>query len=296
MSIVAITGDNLELQGLDSLEDVGNNIPNINIQGGGAGTYGTAFTIRGLPNVGVYLDGVWQVGTSGLLVSDFIDLDRVEVLRGPQGTTYGRDSVGGAIRMWTKRPGDEFGGQITATAGSYERRDVKASLDLPITERLRSKWTGSSIYRDGFIEGLTTGLDYGLLDCVFRRMPVAGSGPCRSRIPEHAGQRSGPCRSGDLTRVNHATVAPFFDEGSNSGASEVTRAQDSRGVAAAGRGLEGTADRRGHRQRAVHGAGVLAASARGRAYLAAAGRAERGSTARAVVPSSGAAAQPPAGT
>jgi iron complex outermembrane receptor protein len=157
VSIVAITGENLELQGLDSLEDVGNNIPNINIQGGGAGTYGTAFTIRGLPNVGVYLDGVWQVGTSGLLVSDFIDLDRVEVLRGPQGTTYGRDSVGGAIRMWTRPPGDEFGGQITATAGSYDRRDVKASLDLPITDKLRSKWTGSSLYRDGFIEGLTTG-------------------------------------------------------------------------------------------------------------------------------------------
>jgi iron complex outermembrane recepter protein len=164
VSIVAITGDNLELQGLDSLEDVGNSIPNINIQGGGAGTYGTQFTIRGLPNVGVYLDGVWQVGTSGLLVSDFVDLDRIEVLRGPQGTTYGRDSVGGAIRMWTKQPGDEFGGQITATAGSYSRRDVKASLDLPFTEKLRSKWTGSSLYRDGFIEGLTTGQDYGLLD------------------------------------------------------------------------------------------------------------------------------------
>ena len=99
-----------------------------------------------------------------MLVSDFVDLDRIEVLRGPQGTTYGRDSVGGAIRMWTRRPGEEFGGQITATAGSYDRRDVKASLDLPITDNLRSKWTGSSLYRDGFIQGLTTGLDYGLVD------------------------------------------------------------------------------------------------------------------------------------
>jgi len=163
VSIVAITGANLELQGLDSLEDVGNNIPNLNIQGGGAGTYGTQFRVRGLPNVGVYIDGVWQVGTSGLLVSDFVDLDRIEVLRGPQGTTYGRDSVGGAIRMWTKQPSEEFGGQITATAGSYDRRDVKASLDLPISDNLRSKFTGSSLYRDGFITGLTTGLNYGML-------------------------------------------------------------------------------------------------------------------------------------
>ena len=152
------------MQGLDSLEDVGNNIPNLNIQGGGAGTYGTQFRVRGLPGVGVYIDGVWQVSTNGFLVSDFVDLDRIEVLRGPQGTTYGRDSVGGAIRMWTKRPADEFGGQITATAGSYDRRDVKASLDLPITDKLHTKWTGSSLYRDGYIKGLTTGLNYGMLD------------------------------------------------------------------------------------------------------------------------------------
>jgi iron complex outermembrane receptor protein len=58
VSIVAITGDSLELQGLDSLEDVGNYIQNINIQGGGAGTYGPQFRVRGLPNVGLYIDGV----------------------------------------------------------------------------------------------------------------------------------------------------------------------------------------------------------------------------------------------
>src|SRR3989337_2082026 len=62
VSIVAITGDTLELQGLDSLEDVGNHIPNINIQGGGAGTFGPQFRVRGLPNIGLYVDGVWQVG------------------------------------------------------------------------------------------------------------------------------------------------------------------------------------------------------------------------------------------
>jgi len=88
VSIVALTGENLELQGLDSLEDVGNSIPNLNIQGGGAGTFGTQFRVRGLPNVGVYIDGVWQVGTDGMLISDFVDMDRIEVLRGPQGTTY----------------------------------------------------------------------------------------------------------------------------------------------------------------------------------------------------------------
>jgi iron complex outermembrane receptor protein len=89
VSIVALTGENLELQGLDSLEDVGNYIPNINIQGG-AFTTGTQFRVRGLPNVGVYIDGVWQVSTAGFLTQEFVDIDRIEVLRGPQGTTYMR--------------------------------------------------------------------------------------------------------------------------------------------------------------------------------------------------------------
>jgi iron complex outermembrane recepter protein len=163
VSIVAITGENLELQGLDSLEDVGNYIPNINIQGG-AFTTGTQFRIRGLPGVGVYIDGVWQVSTAGFLTQDFVDIDRVEVLRGPQGTTYGRDAVGGAIRIWTARPGEEFGGNITATTGTNDRRDVKGSIDVPISDNLRTKWTASSVYRDGFIHSITNDQNYGGMD------------------------------------------------------------------------------------------------------------------------------------
>jgi iron complex outermembrane receptor protein len=163
ISIVAITGENLEIQGLDSLEDVGNNIPNLNIQGG-ALTTGTQFRIRGLPGVGVYIDGVWQVSTAGFLTQDFVDIDRVEVLRGPQGTTYGRDAVGGAIRIWTALPGDELGGNITATTGTYDRRDVKGTIDVPITENLRTKWTASSVFRNGYIDSVSNGQSYGGMD------------------------------------------------------------------------------------------------------------------------------------
>ncbi|WP_428098605.1 TonB-dependent receptor [Candidatus Rariloculus sp.] len=164
VSIVAITGDNLELQGLDSLEDVGNYIPNINIQGGGAGTYGTTFRVRGLPNIGMFVDGVWQVNTNGFLIQDLVDVDRIEVLRGPQGTTYGRDAVGGAIRVWTRRPGEEFGGSVTATTGSNDRRDVKLSLDVPLSDNFRTKWTASSLYRGGYIQGLTIDHQFGDID------------------------------------------------------------------------------------------------------------------------------------
>ena len=164
VSIVAISGDNLELQGLDSLEDVGNHIPNLNIQGVGPGTYGTQFRVRGLPNVGMFIDGVWQVNTNGFLIQDFVDVDRIEVLRGPQGTTYGRDAVGGAIRIWTRRPSDEFGGSITATTGSNDRRDAKVSLDLPLSDNFRTKWTASNVYRGGYIQGLTKNHQFGDLD------------------------------------------------------------------------------------------------------------------------------------
>jgi iron complex outermembrane recepter protein len=169
VSIVAITGENLEMQGLDSLEDVGNYIPNINIQGGGGGTAQPQFRVRGLPGVGIYVDGVWQVGTAGFLTQDFVDVERIEVLRGPQGTTYGRDAVGGAIRVWTRQPGEEFAAQINATAGSYNRRDVKLAVDVPITDNFLTKWTAASLNRDGYIQGLTVNDKFGKIDhTVFR--------------------------------------------------------------------------------------------------------------------------------
>jgi iron complex outermembrane receptor protein len=102
ISIVAVTGANLELRGVDTLEEVSQAIPNVVVTGGGsAGTQGTGFSVRGIPNVGTYVDGIWQIDSAGALIREFVDLDRIEVLRGPQGTTFGRDSTGGAIRLWT---------------------------------------------------------------------------------------------------------------------------------------------------------------------------------------------------
>ncbi|HVY63636.1 MAG TPA: TonB-dependent receptor [Gammaproteobacteria bacterium] len=164
ISIVAITGDSLEMRGLDSLEQVSQGIPNVVITGGGGGTSNSSFRMRGIPNVGTYVDGVWQVATNGILTQEFVDIDRVEVLRGPQGTMFGRDSTGGAIRIWTKRPADEFGGNVTATTGSNDRRDVKGSIDLPLTDKLKTKWTGANLHRGGYIESLTTGEKGGGVD------------------------------------------------------------------------------------------------------------------------------------
>jgi iron complex outermembrane receptor protein len=164
LSIVAITGDDLELRGMQSIESLSATVPNLNIIGGLAGPGTTSFTVRGIPRVGTYIDGVWQVGTNGLLTRNLVELDRVEVLRGPQGTLYGRDSTGGAIRLVTKKPAQEFGAQISATLGTYDRTDVTASVDVPFTDKLLSKWTMASLKRDGYIDSLTVDQKYGQID------------------------------------------------------------------------------------------------------------------------------------
>ena len=152
------------MRGLDSLERVSQSIPNLIVTGGGGGTGQTNFTVRGIPNVGTYVDGVWQVGTNGFLTEGFVDIDRIEVLRGPQGTEFGRDSTGGAIRIWTKKPSDQYNADVTATVGSYQRHDVQASVDLPITDKLLSRFTAASLNRDGYIDSLTTGASGGNID------------------------------------------------------------------------------------------------------------------------------------
>ena len=164
ISIVAVTGDNLQMRGLDTLEELSQAIPNVVVTGGGGGTAGTGFSVRGIPNVGTYVDGVWQIDTAGALVREFVDVDRVEVLRGPQGTTFGRDSTGGAVRLWTRLPGEELAADIQATVGTYDRRDVKLAVDLPLTDKLLTKWTGASLFREGYIHNLTTGGNDGGVD------------------------------------------------------------------------------------------------------------------------------------
>src|SRR6185436_3143138 len=66
ISVIAITGDDLELRGIDSVENLSATVPNLNIIGGLAGPGSTSFTVRGIPRVGTYIDGIWQVGTNGL--------------------------------------------------------------------------------------------------------------------------------------------------------------------------------------------------------------------------------------
>ena len=99
-----------------------------------------------------------------MLTEDFGDLDRLEVLRGPQGTLFGRESIGGAVRIFTKRPAEEFGGTFKGTLGSHNRRDATASLNLPLSENVKTKFTFADANRDGYIRSLTTNVKGGGID------------------------------------------------------------------------------------------------------------------------------------
>lgn len=165
ISIVALNSEALEMQGIETVERLQGAIPNLSIIGGTNGpTSEVGFSIRGIPRVGFYIDGIWQPYSSGLLDYNLEDIERIEVLRGPQGTLYGRDSTGGSIRVVTSEPGDEFGGRASITVGSFDRRDAIVRVDVPLSETVKTRFSASQLQRDGYVHSITINQDQGQVD------------------------------------------------------------------------------------------------------------------------------------
>ena len=162
LAITAIGGPELENRGIENLGGLNSVIPNLSVLGGGAtGEAQGTFRVRGLPGVAVYVDGVWQSSTDGLLTQGVLDIERIEVLRGPQGTLFGKNAMGGAIQYVTKAPSDEFGGKVSGTIGTYDRHDLRATVDLPLLDTLSAKFTGSTQKRQGFLKSTKINAAYG---------------------------------------------------------------------------------------------------------------------------------------
>ena len=161
IAVSAFSAEDLETRSIENIKDLQMLLPNVDIRGGGitGGVTGT-FTIRGIPGVARYIDDVVQTGSGGAL-QNVVELERVEVLRGPQGTYFGKNAISGAIQYVTQKPQEEFGARIRATFGEYSRSDIVANVDLPLSDTVLTKFTVASLNRDGHVESLRVDEDYG---------------------------------------------------------------------------------------------------------------------------------------
>ena len=168
LAITAVNAATLEARGQTSIYEVAAQAPNVTLAPAGQ-SYGSGVVafIRGIgqndnsyalePGVGIYVDDVYYSTLSGSLL-DLMDLDRVEVLRGPQGTLAGKNSLGGAIKLYSKKPDGTGGGYVQATYGSFNRTEVRGSANLTVVpDNLFVRFSGAAKSQDGYVDRL----DYG---------------------------------------------------------------------------------------------------------------------------------------
>jgi iron complex outermembrane receptor protein len=162
---IAMTALSAELRDstVRNLADLNGYAPNVVIRANsGAGARTSQITIRGVTGtnsgeksfdspIAVSLDGVFFGTDSGRIIENF-DLERVEVLRGPQGTLFGKNTVGGVINIFRSRPTGELGGKARVTAGRYGQQEIRALMNFPISETLAAKVFYSGIKADGFLD------------------------------------------------------------------------------------------------------------------------------------------------
>ena len=120
---------------------------------------GTRYANPGLEStVGIYLDDLYSART-GASAMDFVDIERVEVLKGPQGTLYGRNTSGGAVRVVTRDPTDQFEGMAAITYGRYDRLRLDGVLNVPISDTLSSRFAVTSNRMDGYVKTTVPGVE-----------------------------------------------------------------------------------------------------------------------------------------
>jgi len=176
IAITAVTGDMLDLRSQTNIYQVANQAPNVTLKPGGIekgpmiiayirGVGQSDFNYATEPGVGIYVDDVVYASLTGSLI-ELLDLDRVEIARGPQGTLAGRNSIGGAVRLFSRKPGEDSGGNVQVTFGDFNRVDVRGAADITLAEdKLYARISGASRSRDGYV----TRLDY---NCMHPGTPI----------------------------------------------------------------------------------------------------------------------------
>lgn len=166
ISIKAFSSEAIEALGAESVGDLDTFTPGLSVND--TSVTQPRYSIRGVetddfgigtePAVGIFIDGVYSARSGAALIF-FDDLERVEVLKGPQGTLFGRNTSAGAISIVTRKPSDRLEGAATLTLGNYDKRQVTAMGNVPITDTLSLRVNGIYNKRDGYLHDAVTGAD-----------------------------------------------------------------------------------------------------------------------------------------
>ena len=158
ITITAITASDLETKQLENFEDLQFAVPTLTFAKGAYS--GSGISLRGIGNfavgnsssnaIGYFWNGQ-TASQSGLYEAEFFDVERIEVLRGPQGTLFGSGTTGGAIQLVTKRPDAVFGGNVKVDMADYDSRRLSGAINVPLSDNLRSRFAFASLKRDGFV-------------------------------------------------------------------------------------------------------------------------------------------------
>ena len=167
--VTALSGSELDNRSAEDLRDLTRLTPNLDFQGAATASNTAQVTLRGIgqinwapvhdPKIGVYVDGVYLARPQGA-VFDFLDIDRVEVLRGPQGTLFGRNTTAGLIHVISKRPEEEFDYSVNAGVGNRGQVRASAMLNAPLGDTLSARLAIQHRETDGYVENTATGEDW----------------------------------------------------------------------------------------------------------------------------------------
>lgn len=162
VAVSAFTGESLEALGMNEISDLTKVVPNVDMYSGNGTTGAGNVFVRGVgarntgvnfdSGVGIYVDGVYVSRADGAIL-DNVDLQSVQVLRGPQGTLFGKNTTGGAILYNTNRPNEEYGGHAEVRVGNYDKLDSKGTVNIPLIEdTLLSRFSLYQTKNDGFVK------------------------------------------------------------------------------------------------------------------------------------------------
>jgi len=186
ITMSAVDAEQIEATGIRELKELAEFVPNVlisqsndfrmfvAIRGVGANSRNIGFDTR----VGVYLDGVY-LGQSPALNEELLDLDRVEVLRGPQGTLFGRNTVAGAVNLITRKPSDRYEAKASFDAGNHRLADLRGFVNIPLSKSVAAKFSVARRTRDGYVENVTTGHDLNAIDSLAYRAQLRVHGSDR---------------------------------------------------------------------------------------------------------------------